>query len=175
MPQTILALLALMVTVLFSVQQQRQVVDSRLDLIQDVLAIQLNGVATERLELVASKAFDEETTDPDARHTAASTLTAPTGFGANQDAPENDVDDFDGYENMIARPMRDESGTVIDSLRVQVTTEVEYVQKSSGSYAAWSSPTKFKRIRVKAETVNSMLPERAELTRIVSCGDACTW
>ena len=178
MPQTLLALLAMMLTVLFSVQQQRHMASSRLDLVQDVLAIQVNGVATERLELIAAKAFDEETLDAGRRHSAGTTLTSTSGFGANEDTPENDVDDFDGYESELGRPLRDEAGNVVDTLRVDVRTSIEYVRKAAtGTYEPThlGMPSKFKRIRIEARTVNSMLPETVEITRVVSCGDSCTW
>ncbi len=63
MPQTMLAILAMMLFSMFAVEQQQKVYLAQQTMIRQTVSIMLNGAAVERLEEIGSKGYDQTVVD----------------------------------------------------------------------------------------------------------------
>lgn len=165
MPQTMLALLGLMLVAQFTLAQFRDVLHSQLMMIETEARTIGASIAVEHLGRVAAMPFDDATKGGNTLETP-SALTAPASFRA--DAPSDDVDDFDGSSRVAPRP----AGS--DTLWFDVRTDVSYADELNPNMIA-SSPTKLKRIVATVSTRNVALADTIRLERLVSCGSACSW
>jgi hypothetical protein len=167
MPQTILALLALMVAMLFSLQMQKRALQTQQRMIRDDLAIHSTGFADEMLGLVGTQAFDEavkgsQTVD------ARSELTAGPPFndgGSNND----DIDDFhDAFANNDLT--RRVNGA---DLTFDIDVDVEYVENDDTDGSRATRRTKTKRVTVKVTSLDVPNAQTIELSRPFTCGGGC--
>lgn len=136
MPQTLLALLALMTATTMSLTWQRDTIRAQMNTIEDELQIEARGVANEVFETVANLPFDENT--PPSAPIAKSTtdLSPEWRFGSDRHWGDTSVDDIDDYHNMrpstiirtVTNPL---DGTDVD-VRFEITAKVDYVSDDSG-------------------------------------------
>jgi len=95
MPQTMLAVLAMMMFSLFAVQQQEKVYFAQNTMIRQAVSAMLNGAAVERLEEIGSKDYDQAIVDNETLTTSSQLASASTEFGPGNDhTSEDDIDDF---------------------------------------------------------------------------------
>ncbi len=171
MPQTMLAVLAMMMFSLFAVQQQEKVYLSQSTMIRQAVSAMLNGAAVERLEEIGSKGYDQAIVDNETV-TNSTQLAAPDSeFGPGNDhTPEDDVDDFHTAVDTLYRAIG------ADSLGFVVSSEVVYASESNPEEAAPSGVrTKYKRVTVTARSLLDFDIADVEVSRSVSCGSACQW
>lgn len=165
MSQTLFAILAMMLATLFSLQQHRHVMQAQINMIRTEVATQATGVATDRLEEIGAKAFDEQTKGGTTL-TAATSLTGPANFIL--DTPGDDIDDF--HNTQVTRYRTGDA----DTLSFQVETSISYVN-STNLYQESVTPTKFKKATVRVWSLNLALPDTITLAQTYACGSACDW
>lgn len=175
MSQTMLAILALVLVSFFVTQQQRRVVNTRFAIIRNELAVVATGVAADHLEEIKLAAFDQGTRDT--TRTSNGSLTLPGNFGAGNDNPGDDIDDF--HNPTIGT----DTVRVInqDTLRFRVFTDVRYATEADPNVVT-TSRTKFKkvtarvvRVRSAGETSSALTPDTMYVSRTFACGSRCNW
>lgn len=166
MPQTLLALLALMAAVTMSLSWQRDSMRAQMNLIEAELQVEARGVVNEVFEHVANLRFDEN-------ETPASTndLTPETQFGINRSYNSlfvNDIDDLHGMRpHRIIREVTNPLTGGTAQVPFVVTAEVDYVDDSSGEELRWAggARTFHKRFTVTVKPdVGLARPERSAVT-----------
>ncbi len=169
MPQTLLAIAAMMVATLFAFQQQRNVMQTRMQMIHSEIATAATGVAVDRLEEIGVMAFDEATKSGDKIYSSSSLTSMPT---FTDDAPPiDDVDDFDG--------------SLVERFRVYAADTLWYGVETTVRYASEAQPddvvsdpnqrTKFKKATVKVYSLNYARVDTISLSQSFSCGSKCDW
>ena len=160
-----LAILALMLATLFSVQQQRHGAFTKISMIRGEIGTQSTGVAVDRLEEIGSMAFDEATVG-DVTLDTIDSLTVGAPF--ELDAPGNDIDDFNGVS---VDTFRVAGG---DTLRFRVESRVRYASEANiGQEVA--GPTKVKKATVRAYSLDISAPDTITLSQSFACGSRCNW
>jgi hypothetical protein len=166
MPQTMLALLAMILASLLAFSQQRNAVSNYDDMVGNEAEMAATGAMMHVLELIGSRSFDERTT-PEGINTAGSLPLSANDF--SQDGtfggfdtgecnlqepfrtPEcDDIDDLDGYVGTASALFS--SGLTMD---FDVEIAVSYVQDGDIS-APTTSRTRHKHVIVRAS--NRLLP-----------------
>lgn len=139
MPQTTLAILAIMLTTFLALSQQRTVLRGYESMVDDEMETMGSGIALQVMEYVGTKAFDEETKDGDVSST--SDLSGSGSFGPgegsgtrcdvvppiSESGSYSSCDDLDDYHDMeweeVPFPLRD------DTVRFEVSVRVFYMNE----------------------------------------------
>lgn len=169
MPQTMLALAAMMIAALFAMNQQRGIMDTRMSMIRNEVASAATAVAVDRLEEVRSMAFDEATKGGDDAASPAA-LTSKATF--TDDAPP--VDDLDDFDGSYVKDHRVWAG---DTLWFGVETVVHYADETQTDTPV-SDPTqrtKFKQATVKVFSLNVAKVDTISMSQSFACGSRCAW
>lgn len=170
MPQTMLAILAMMIFSLFAVNQQERVYVAQKAMIRQTVTVMLNSASVERLEEISSKGYDQATVDDETISSSAELSSSTSGFGPGTDhTAEDDLDDFHTAIDTLYRAV----GT--DSLGFVVVSEVAYASEANpAELAAAGTKTKYKLVTVTARSLT--MPElEVTISRSCSCGSACQW
>lgn len=153
MPQTLLALLALVLASLFAFNTQQRSAASARALQRSEVEVIMAGVAEGTFDVLADVPFDGVTTA-----TQASDLTAPGSFGGRTWATAVDLDDYDGTSTTVTRTVG------ASSISVTMAIEVDYVVKSGTVFVVSPSTRQlFKRVTL---TFTGPLGTTATLERI---------
>lgn len=169
MPQTLLALAAMMMATLFALNQHRGVMQTRISMMRNEVMTSASGVAVDRLEEVRSMAFDEATKG-EAKIFSSTDLTSKPTF--TDDAPPiDDIDDFDGSSVQRFRVWAS------DTLWYGVETTVAYAEENAPDIPL-SDPnvrSKFKKATVKVYSLNVNHVDTVSISQTFSCGSKCAW
>lgn len=174
MPQTLLALLSVMLVSLFSYNQQRNVLSMRANMLRDEVALQATAVAVDRLDEIGAKAFDEATRSDavSASNQLSAMLSVYEGEqvspGFASDSPSDDIDDFDNVT------VYDSRSTWLDSLDFKVHTEVTYVSEADRQTEV-SYQTRFKKVTAQVYSMDYALADTFYLSQVYNCGTLCNW
>ena len=167
MPQTMLALLAMMLVGLYSVNQSRRAARINARMIRNEVESIAESAAMDRLEHIGTKAYDEATKDDDDEVGSAGALTAAP-FAP--DTPDDDIDDF--HESSQIDTVQIGSHV----LRFKVYTTVSYAQESDPNMpVAGGTKTKYKRVRASVQSLTVPLPDSMAMYRSYACGARCAW
>lgn len=169
MPQTLLAIAAMMVATLFAFQQQRNVMETRMQMVRSEVVTNATGVAVDRLEEIGVMAFDDATKGED-KIFATSSLTSMLTF--TDDAPPvDDVDDFDGS---IVERFRVYGA---DTLWYGVETRVRYASEAQpdAEIVDPSQRTKMKKATVTVYSLNIPNIDTIRISQSYTCGSKCDW
>lgn len=169
MPQTLLALVAMMMASLFALNQQRGIMQTRLTMVRNEVATAATGVAVDRLEEVRTMAFDEATKGEDKIFSTSELTSKPT---FTDDAPPiDDVDDFDASYVKRYRVWAS------DTLWYGVNTSVVYATEAQPDQpvADPNERTKFKKATVKVYSLNVANVDTITISQSFSCGSKCAW
>ncbi len=100
MSETMLALVALLITSFFVFSQQRGLVESERELASVELEVLAHAVGSEVMEQIAAKPFDDATIGINPQSASLSDLTLSVNFGDGLDCPDvcDDIDDFNNME-----------------------------------------------------------------------------
>lgn len=180
MPQTLLALLALVLASFLSFNQQRLTKRAHQTMVSSELELAATGLASEVIEMVGARSFDEAST-PEKIHdkhgavpTTPGAFSPPGSFGGDQDCdlllPQATpgCDDVDDLHSEAWRPAR------VDlahgrSLEFEVRTKVFYVTSTESMEPA-PAPTLHKRVTMDVRT--GLVPGAPEgilrVTRVLS-------
>lgn len=169
MVQTLFTLAALLATMLFVFNQQRNIRHAEATMVRNEIVSQATAVAVDRLEEIGAMAFDEATKG-DTRLTQAAALTSATVFTADA-PPIDDIDDFDGAH------VRHFRVAWKDTLWFDVHTEVVYAQESDPGEAVSGSSirTKYKKATVHVISTDPLVADTITLSQSFSCGSKCDW
>ncbi|MCH8961450.1 MAG: hypothetical protein IH820_09045 [Bacteroidetes bacterium] len=170
MPQTMLAILAMMMFSLFAVQQQKKVYVAQHTMIRQAVTTMLNGASVERLEEIGSNGYDQAVVDNEILSSSAELSSPDPDFGPGNDhTAEDDLDDFHMAVDTLYRAVG------ADSLGFVVESEVEYASELDPELpAAPGTKTKYKLVTVTARCLT--LPDlEIHISRSFSCGSACQW
>jgi hypothetical protein len=174
MQQTLLALLALIITVLLSYNQERSMMHARTAMIDAEMEVMASGVALQVLEFIGHSAFDEQTTN-DAKVTLTSELTGGGSFGSSGrcdvSAPIETTypyalcDDIDDFHEMVMEsvPFILQSDTVF----FDVTAKVQYVD-ADGKVATGATFNKKVVVTVEHAGLKQYLKSPVVLSRTFS-------
>ncbi|HEX8298908.1 MAG TPA: hypothetical protein VF594_07065, partial [Rubricoccaceae bacterium] len=165
MPQTLLALLALTLSSVLVLNQQRLTTKAQTRMMTDELELAASGLASDILEFAEARSFDESTTPPAIEATqivpSQSAVFVPaTAFGLADRGtagcnlltpgvtPEcDDLDDLSGLVNVpVSIPLANGR-----SVPFTATISVEYVSETA-SNAVSDTPTRHKRIVVSVRS-----------------------
>jgi len=130
MSETLLALVALMITTFFVVSQQRGLVETERELASIELEVLADAVGSEMMEQIAAKPFDAATIGINPQDATLADLTHSTSFGDGLDCPSvcDDIDDFNNMQphTVFFEVGRDASGDPF-GFTFAITAEVSYV------------------------------------------------
>lgn len=158
----------MMIATLFAFQQQRNVMETRLQMVRNEVETAGTGVAVDRLEEIRIMAYDEATKGEDKLSTPNS-LTFVAQF--TSDSPADDMDDFDG--SYVER-FRTYAG---DTLWYGVESTVRYADEIAPDNALGVAhqPTKFKKATVRVFSLNVAKTDTIAISQSYSCGSKCEW
>lgn len=169
MPQTLLAIMAMVLTSFAGFNQHRSILSSRLDMVNQEVELQSTAVAVNLLEEIGSLAYDEATKNGEI--TSSNLLTAISLDSNEQQALESaqpdDIDDFNNRERQIVRMRKNKE------LRFRGRSKVRYMD-SNASYES-ASQTKFKRVTIVVKSLDFPAADSISISKIVSCGSRCNW
>ena len=155
MSETMLALVALMITLFFTLNQQRGIVQAEQEIASIELEVLANAIGSEMMQVIATKEFDLATTGVDLQTVALSDLTLESAFGDSLDCPAacNDIDDFNAMQTHVMpfEVGEDEEGNQL-GFSFMVTAEVQYVN-DQGNYS--STPTWTKEVTLYVDQLVS--------------------
>ena len=168
MPQTLLALGAMMIATLFAFQQQQNVIQTRMQMLRNEVATAATGVAVDRLEEIRIMAYDEATKG-EVEVTSPGALTAVPSF--KLDSPADDIDDFDDSYVKRFRAYAD------DTLWYGVESVVRYASEANPeqSLSTTHAPTKFKKATVRVYSLNVPKTDTIAISQSFACGSKCDW
>ena len=134
MPQTLMALLAMMTVTLASINQQRTLVETQRAMLDDEMEIMASGIALQAIEYIQTKSFDSATIA--ARVTDAQDLSSnfPTGNRCPLRAADegaygyDDCDDLSDYNDADWEVVPFTIGG--ETIEFEVKAEVAYVDES---------------------------------------------
>ena len=133
MSETLLALLALLITTFFVFTQQRGLVEAERELASVELQVLAHAVGSEVMEQIAAKPFDAATIGINPQDASLSDLTPSTAFGNGLDCP-GVCDDIDDFNQMKPDTVFFEIGRDADDEPVGfdfvVTAEVKYIDSA---------------------------------------------
>lgn len=166
MPQTILAILAMVVATLFAHHQQRSYVHTQLNAIRNEVALQGTGVAEDVLGEIGAMAFDRETEKLSSGQKLSSPyeLTSPP-FEARQPKA---IEDFHDQTLNRQRVFRGET------LHFKVEVEVAYVD-AGDMETEQTSQTKAKKATATVYNTDIKQPVKIRVARSYTCGSKCDW
>lgn len=169
MPQTLLAIAAVMVATFFAFQQQRSVIDTRMQMIRNEIATSATGVAVDRLSEIGAMTFDDATKS-EAKIFSSGSLTASGVFTA--DAPP--IDDIDDFHGSTVNRFRVFGG---DTLWYGVQTSIVYADESNPDIAIVDPNvrTKFKKATVQVYSISVANTDTITLSQSFACGSKCAW
>lgn len=167
MPQTLLALLALSLSSLVVFNQQRLQMRAQTQMVSNELALAGSGLASDIMEMIGARSFDEAST-PEKIHAAAAVPDSPSIFTSasvleseseSKDCdlltptPScDDVDDIRGLENEPYSILLAE-GRELD---FEVSTSVVYVTDAEGGVKS-DVPTLHKKVTIVVRSANEDL------------------
>lgn len=134
MPQTLMAILAMMTVTLASVHQQRTLVETRRAMLDDEMEVMASGIALQALEYIGTKAFDQATVSGVVVDVDDLTLSFPNDqrcpleASKESNAAYDTCDDLSDYHNIQWEvvPFAVEG----DTIHFEVTTDVGYLDQS---------------------------------------------
>lgn len=167
MPQTILAILALMMASTFVLQQQRSTLHTRAKLIRNEIALQSTGVAESVLSEIGTKAFDQHTEQLGDGETLGSPgeLTPAGAFEGS--GVRVAIEDYQGQTFTRERAFRG------DTLHFTVEVEITYVQDDQKTPVSYQTKNKMATVTVYSEDISDPVESRVSST--YNCYSKCAW
>ncbi len=163
MQQTILALGALMITMMITVNQQQSIFRvQQLGYIRELENAAMDFGASRLEQIMNTTAFDEVVVGATEMAFEASDFTNLAQLGpdgaehADQFATFDDLDDYDGFEETVTHVMS------ADTFRFQVSYVVEYISPSSPNVVP-GSPTMAKQLTASIQSETMVGDKRANV------------
>lgn len=139
MTETMLALVALMITLFFTMSQQRVIVEAEQEIASIELEVLASAVGSEMMQRIAAKEFDAATEGADLQTMTLGDLTVASQFGDSLDCSTSACNDVDDYNDM--QPFIDyfEVGKDAEgnqrSFVFSITADVKYVDAQGNASA----------------------------------------
>lgn len=168
MPQSLLAVIAMMVAIMLTHLQQRSVLRTQLERTKEEVSLQTLGVAQDMLSEVGGAAFDDATIGSSGNPSGPGDLTATANFGSGKESGgTNDMDDYDG--GTFTRTRLAGSGT----LTFAVAVEVVYADEGDPDVEV-PTPTRAKRVTAMAWNTDIPDADTVQVAQSFTCGAKCT-
>jgi uncharacterized membrane protein YgcG len=179
MPQTILAVLTLMVTITLSLSTHRQLADQKRGMMRNEIEVMATGIALQAMETIRSRDFDrfvadhpnETADDPQEDFEPKSSWTSGDCEVFHESGADcNDIDDFHG---MNAAKIKFEMGGTGKKMPFHVRVQVRYMTlDSDDNFVPAGHQTYHKEVRVKVQDAPSggvpLLDAPIRLSRVFS-------
>ncbi len=171
MPQSLLAILSMILTSMYAYTQHQNVIATRLNIVENELSLQSTSVAVDLMEEIGSMAFDEATLSEEIF--SPGDLTPIGGYYQGSDSTgveaggTDDIDDFNGIN--VSRT-RDRSGHTLSFTAAPVVAYVE-----SDGVTPSTIPTKYKKVTVAVANTDFVMADTVYLSQVFSCGKKCNW
>lgn len=170
MPQTLLALLAIVLASFLALSQARSGQNTARRLEAADVQMLAADAALEHLAVLEQRPFDEGVKSAYISSIAGLTPVVNGAFvRIGGDPPGDDLDDAHNTSVTTARVVR--SGQAGVQIRTDVT--VAYVSEADGTTASLV-PTRFKRVTITARALDASA-DPVVLTQLFACGSFCTW
>lgn len=162
MPQTILAVLALMITVTLSLSTHQQLADQQHDMIANEVEVMATGIALQAMETIRSRDFDSWVAEhPGNTATTPSVFEAAGRWGGkaqcnafNPPAGGSDCNDLDDFHDNPSTggsspaEIDFEMGASGEAMPFKLRVEVRYVDRTSTGIVPASGKTFHKEVKV---------------------------
>lgn len=159
MPQTVLALFALAMATMFSLNQRELTTRAQLNMMKNEVAVVATGIASEAFDHIGSLPFDGN-----GAVVRLTQLTVASQFGGVDTWDDaTDMDDFHGQRKVV------EVVTDRGSFEVHVLADVSYVINHNGAFVRTGARQWLKEVTL---TLEGPLGYRAEVTRVFSYYDS---
>lgn len=159
MPQTALALFALALATMFSLNQRELTTQAQLNMMRNEVAVVSTGIASQAFDHIGSFPFDGN-----GEVVRLTQLTVASKFGDVASWEEaRDVDDFHGQSKVFTVP------TQHGSYDVTVSAQVTYVENVDGEFVRTGARQWLKQVIL---TLEGPLGYRAEVNRVFSYYDS---
>ena len=175
MPQTVLALLGIVLASVLMLNQSRSGIWTERQTESAEIQALASEIAMARLAVLETMPYDQAVVGGTASAPNDLTLLVGTTFTpSGADAPGDDLDDANGESAETTHQVRQgDSGGTPGGVRMRTSVGVIYVEESDGVTPS-GDRTRFKRATVTVEPVDGAA-EPVVLTQLFSCGSFCTW
>lgn len=172
MPQTLLAILSMVLTTMFAVNQHRSVLTTQLGIVRQDLSLRTTSVATDIMDEISAMAFDEATKTDAVSDPNQLTVLPITGLDEyvgdfQESGGADDLDDFNGLE--IQRQRTQGAHT----LNFVVRPTVNYV--TGGGDTVVDYVTKMKKVTLEVSSTDYSFADTIRVAQVFSCGSRCNW
>lgn len=171
MPQTLIAILAMVITTLFAFNQHKSVLTSRMNMIRQDVSMRATGVAVDVMEEIGAMAFDDATKTGKA---SDANLLSDLPLALDSSDVEQDesggVDDIDDFNGLTILRTRTHGA---QTMNFEARPRINYV--SSDGTTIVEVPTKFKRVSITVVASDFVFPDTVKLSQVFSCGTRCDW
>ncbi len=149
-------------------QQHRSVLTQRMISIRSQITVEATAAATDRMEEITSRAFDEAVLT-----SAINSQVLLTSFvsGAGQLGESADMNDVDDYDGAVAEDVRTTNGK---TLRFRTRARVSYVSETDGQTPV-GYMTRLKKVWVESVPLDVTPADTIRVSEVVACGDRCQW
>jgi len=159
MPQTALALFALALATMFSLNQRETTTRAQLSMMRNEVAVVSTGIASQAFDHIGSFPYDGN-----GEVVRLTQFTQPSKFGGVARWEEaRDIDDFHGQSTVFTVP------TEYGSFDIDVSARVTYVENVDGAFVPTNARQWLKQVTL---TLEGPLGYRAVVTRVFSYYDS---
>lgn len=169
MPQTLIAIMSMMVASLFAYNQHRSTLSMRMGMVNQDMEIRTTSVAVDLMEEIGSMEFDEAT--------KSGILTSPLDLvfnsllgGLLNPGETGGIDDIDDYDGVVLQRTRMHNG---HTLQFTAEAQVEYVNEDGTSTSG--VPSKFKKVELSVVSDDIAFSDTVRIEQIFACGGKCDW
>lgn len=169
----------MVITTLFAFNQHRNVLNTRLNMVREDMAVRATSVAVDIIEEIGSMAYDEATRDnvvgSSSYLTSLSTISLSTLSGLTsslqQDQESGGTNDIDDFNGAVMQRTRTLNGKTLTFRAESVVTYIDPADKTTEV----SYQTKLKKATIKVYSMDLARPDTIYLSQIYSCGTRCNW
>ena len=175
MPQSLIAMLSMMIASLFAYNQHRNALTMRMEMISQDMELRQTNIAVDLMEEIGALAFDDATkagtiTSSGSLTFTRSDLLEGQGEEGTVITEAGGTDDIDDYHDVALQRTRSRDG---HTLTFNTYSEVDYVTESG--YSTHGTPSKLKKVEIKVISADIAFADTIQISQVFSCGARCDW
>lgn len=171
MPQSLIAILAMVVTSLFAFNQHKSVLNSRMGMIRQDVSMRATGVAVDVMEEIGAMAFDDATkTGPIADLSMLTYLPLTIDSVDVEQLESGGADDIDDFNGLTLGRIRTHGS---QTMNFTARPRVNYVTGDGTTVVGYA--TKFKRVSISVVATDFVFPDTVRVSQVFACGTRCDW
>ena len=174
MPQSLIAMLSMMIASLFAYNQHRNALTMRMEMISQDMELRQTNIAVDLMEEIGALAFDDATKAGSITSSGSLTFSRSDYQEEGQEGTviteAGGTDDIDDYHNVALQRTRNRDG---HTLTFNALSEVDYV--TEGGYSTYGTPTKLKMVSIKVVSADIAFADTIQISQVFSCGARCDW